>query len=185
MKNEGFAGCGSHFLVPSKELYMKKKIVLVALLVALVMVPAFAAPMKKASSVSLGAQVGYPTGVAVAADFGFNEDWYLVTDAGLLLGQGLGVAGDVLVNWTFATADGFRHGDKWEFAAGAGAGVGVFFGDPMKLYVRPEGDVRVTYAFNEGWDVFFRLDLGCDITILPQFATGFGFGASLGVTYAL
>lgn len=177
------------FKTSSKELYMKKKIVLVALVVVLVIVPAFAAP-KQASSVSIGAQVGYPTGVAVAADFDFNQDWYLVTDAGLWISSGnsLGIAADALVNWTFATADGFRRGDKWEFAAGAGVGAGILVGNQFGLTLRPEGDVRVTYAFTEGWDVFFRLDLGYDMRVVRPEGTefgGFGFNAALGCTYAL
>lgn len=167
---------------------MKKKIVLIALLIAVIMVPAFAAP-KKASSVALGVQVGYPTGIAVAADFDFNQDWYLVTDAGLWISDGnLGIAADALVNWTFATADGFRRGDQWEFAAGAGLGAGILVGNQFGLTLRPEGDIRVTYAFNEGWDVFFRLDLGYDMRVVKPDSEkfgAFGFNAALGCTYAL
>ncbi len=163
---------------------MKKRLMIVALLACLVAVPAFSAP-RATGDFSLGVQVGYPTVVAATADINFNQDWFMIADAGLLVGNGIGIEGDVLINWNFATVDGFRNGDAWEFSAGAGTGLGGFFGSNGYFSLTPKGDIRALYAFSEGWDVFVRVDLGVNLLFNGSgMTTGFGFNGALGCTYA-
>ena len=117
---------------------MKKKVLLIALLVALLLAPLSAASIRGTENdgaVGVGLNLG--TNMGVGLKFGFG-DFDVLANIGLdsfsLDGNGLGLGGDVAFSWNYYTIDGGRD-LQFPLTVGAGVTSSFHFPNLQKLQI--------------------------------------------------
>ena len=145
---------------------MKKKIVLLALVFAMLVTPAFSAGVTRDNSVGVGLNLG--TNTAVALRFGLG-DFDILSNIGFdLLDSFSGdfkVSGDVAASWNFYTIDGGR-GLQFPLTVGAGANVAIDFSNDFST------DLSVLFPIGIEYN-FAQLNADVPITVYFRFAPGF------------
>ena len=131
---------------------MKKKIVLVALLVLLILVPAFSATTgsSKKGSVGVGANLGTVNGVALRFGMG---DFDLLANIGFdavttLTKDGWTISGDVAASYKVYTIDGGRNA-QFPITVGLSAVPSVTFGNNTVVNLDVLVPVGIEYTFSD------------------------------------
>jgi hypothetical protein len=159
---------------------MKKKIVLVVMLVALILVPVTAASTQGAAKTKFGVGLNLGTNEGVAFQYKISNQFDLI--ANISFGAVYGyIGGDVGVNFKVADFD-WTDGD-WFLTVGVVGTPGVVIpkgDDGAKFYLGAFAPVRLNYSFPKApWS--FYLTLAPGLQIVPSL--GFQMQGNIGAMY--
>lgn len=167
---------------------MKKKIMLLALALVMLVTPLFAiGGTSEDNSVGVGINFGNNTGVALRFGFG---DFDVLANIGVsmfsLNSSGYGFGGDAAFNWNLYTIDGGR-GLEFPLTIGAGLSTSVHFGDPTIFNLAVLFPFGIEYDFAQISDVpitvYFRLAPGFSLITANDLNVKFELGAYLGAIW--
>ncbi len=170
---------------------MKKKVLLIALLVALLLAPLSAASIRGTENdgaVGVGLNLG--TNMGVGLKFGFG-DFDVLANIGLdsfsLDGNGLGLGGDVAFSWNYYTIDGGRD-LQFPLTVGAGVTSSFHFGNPFFVNLAVIFPLGIEYNFEQlNPDVpitmYVRLAPGFTLFNGGEFSVKFAFAGYIGALW--
>lgn len=170
---------------------MKKRVLIIALLIALILVPVSAASYRgseRDGAFGIGLNLGTNTGVGLKFGMG-NFD--ILANVGLLnfgIGEdGLSMSGDVAVSYNVYTIDGGRN-LEFPITVGLGATTSFHFGDPFLFNLGVVVPVGIEYSFAQlnpdvPITVYLRLAPGVSLINGNDFKVGFAFAGYLGALW--
>ena len=164
---------------------MKKKVLLIALLVALILAPVTAASYRGSENdgaIGVGLNLGTNTGVGLKFGFG---DFDVLANIGLdnFRFNPFSLGGDVAVSYEVYDFD-FGRGHHMPLTVGVGASMGFVFDDPFVFDLAVLVPVGISYQIPD-FPMQFYLRLAPGLRLLEQtkFNLGFGFAGYIGALW--
>lgn len=160
---------------------MKKKVLLIALLVALILAPVTAASYRGSENdgaFGVGLNLGTNTGVGLKFGFG---DFDVLANIGLdkFSVDPFSLGGDVAVSYEVYDFD-FGGGHHMPLTVGVGASMGFVFSDPFAFNLSVLVPVGISYQIPD-FPMQFYLRLAPGLAILPNI--DFGFAGYIGALW--
>lgn len=160
---------------------MKKKVLLIALLVALILAPVTAASYRGSENdgaIGVGLNLGTNTGVGLKFGFG---DFDVLANIGLdnFRFNPFSLGGDVAVSYEVYDFD-FGRGHHMPLTVGVGASMGFVFDDPFVFDLAVLVPVGISYQIPD-FPMQFYLRLAPGLAVLPEL--GFAFAGYIGALW--
>lgn len=160
---------------------MKKKVLLIALLVALILAPVTAASYRGSENdgaIGVGLNLGTNTGVGLKFGFG---DFDVLANIGLdnFRFNPFSLGGDVAVSYEVYDFD-FGHGHHMPLTVGVGASMGFVFDDPFVFDLAVLVPVGISYQIPD-FPMQFYLRLAPGLAVLPEL--DFAFAGYIGALW--
>lgn len=165
---------------------MKKKIVLVAILIALVAVPAFSAKslVSDNSGFAIGLNLGTNTGVGMSYKM---KDFTLAGNVGfgLLSLPDMNINVDVFALYDVYAIELDRQ-NKLPISLGVGGSANIAFPEnaDAQFSLAALGLAQIAYTFPKApFELYLRLGLGYNMAFAPEFSGKLGWTGALGCLY--
>ena len=164
---------------------MKKKVLLVALLVALILAPVTAASYRGSEqdgAIGVGLNLGTNTGVGLKFGFG---DFDILANIGLdnFVFNPFSLGGDVAVSYELYDFD-FGHGHHMPLTLGVGAKTGFVFADKFGFDLSVVFPVGISYQIPDfPMQFYLRLAPGLALLQNTSFKLGFDFAGYIGALW--
>lgn len=160
---------------------MKKKVLLIALLVALILAPVTAASYRGSENdgaIGVGLNLGTNTGVGLKFGFG---DFDVLANIGLdyFRFNPFSLGGDVAVSYEVYDFD-FGRGHHMPLTVGVGASMGFVFDDPFVFDLAVLVPVGISYQIPD-FPMQFYLRLAPGLAVLPEL--DFAFAGYIGALW--